>query len=211
VWGSLLLIVGCVLTALALVMLRAEAANRRRSRRAAWGAGEVVASRPDEELESPYAAAGGVALIGLTSLGFGLLLLTRSLAVAGPLLAAVWAGGLGFFAYCFADRRHLRWASYLSGSVGGLILVVSLPAWLDWGRLYFRGVPVRARIVSMQEGSTYDPDDDGYRRFPVTHVTYQFEAEVGGQRHQFRREGELPGGGRSSRRCRRCARRSCSC
>jgi hypothetical protein len=90
-------------------------------------------------------------------------------------------------------KRRLKWLSCFLIGVGGLILIVSLPTWLGWGHLYFRGVRVRAEVVSMMEGSTYDPDDDGGQQFPVTHVTYQFEAEAGGQRRQYRRLGELPG------------------
>src|SRR5262245_22047112 len=82
-------------------------------------------------------------------------------------------------------RRRLKWLSCFLIGVGGLILAVSLPSALAWGNLYVRGVSVQAEVVSMAEGPTYDPDDDGYQRLPVTHVTYQFEAEVGGQRRQF--------------------------
>ena len=132
--------------------------------------------------------------------------------IAWPLLVAVWAFLFGFFACCYFDRggaepvagtgrgrwsagpakRSLRWVSYLSVGVGGLILVMSLPMWLDWGHLSFHGVPVRAQIVNTKEELTADPDPDIPDRY-VTHVTYRFEAEVGGQRQQFQREGKLRG------------------
>lgn len=171
--GPLLLIVGCGLIALALFLLRV-----------AWGAGNFVGA---------LGICAGIALMGLAFISFGLLLLTESLAVAGPLLVAV-SIAFGLWLLCnVCGPRHFRWISYLSGGAGGLILVVLLPAGFAWGHLYFRGVPVQAEVVSLAEGPTYDPDDDGYQRFPVTHVTYQFEAEVGGQRRLFRREGELFG------------------
>lgn len=184
--GLLFLIVGCVLTALALVMLYHATVGRRRSRRG---------TRFLEEADSGglYDMTVFATIFGLAFVGFGLLLLTESLTVAVPLLAAVWFFGGLWFICKLCGHRQLRWLSYLSGGVGGLILVMVFPAILDWGYLYLRGISVRAEVVSMMVGSTYDPDGDGYSRFPVTHVTYQFEAEVDGQPRQFRREGELSG------------------
>jgi hypothetical protein len=117
-----------------------------------------------------------------------------------PIAIGTWIAGTAVFmfllhpAFVMPLRRRLVWLSRFLIGVGGLILVASLPAALAWGHLYFRGVPVRAEVVSMVQGPAHDPDDDdGYQRFPVTHVTYRFEADVGGQPRQFRREGELAG------------------
>ena len=81
-------------------------------------------------------------------------------------------------------RRGLRWVFYLSVGYGGLILVVGLPVWFHWGQLHVRGIPVSAKVVSR----SLEYDDEQF-----THVTYEFEAEVDGQRRPFRREGELRG------------------
>jgi len=115
-------------------------------------------------------------------------------AIVWPFFVAVWAFLFVMFSQCYFGRgwadsakRSLRWVAWLSVGVGGLITVLTLPAWLDWGFLYTRGVPVRAKVVNTNE--EYDSD---LERF-VTHVTYQFEDEVGGESQQFRREGTLPG------------------
>lgn len=116
--------------------------------------------------------------------------------ITWPIFLAVWAFLFGLFARCYfggrlavSAKRSLRWVCYLSVGYCGLIVIVSVPAWLDWVHLYCRGVPVRAKVVSWNQ--EYDPERTGGHHF--THVTYQFEAEVAGQRQQFRREGELPG------------------
>lgn len=181
--GPFLLIVGCVLMALALFLFHLAAAGR--SRRAAWGLEEA-------DPRGLFSVSAMVAFFAVAFLSFGLLLIGW-LAVALPLIAALWFFGGLWFIYQLCGHRAFRWLSYLSGGVGGLILVVLIPAVFDWGRLYVRGVRVRAEVVSMTEGSTYDFDDEGYQSFPATHVTYQFEAEVSGQQRQFRRQGELTG------------------
>lgn len=109
-----------------------------------------------------------------------------------PLVLAVWAFGFTFFACCYHGcespaRRSLWCVCCLSAAVCGLIVLVSLPTWLEWVHLHARGVPVRAKVVSTEE--EYDQILERY----VTRVVYQFEAEGGGQPRQFRREGELRG------------------
>lgn len=84
-------------------------------------------------------------------------------------------------------RRGLRWVFYLSVGYGGLILVVAHPVWFYWGQLHVRGVPVSARVVSWSR--EYESEES--RQFTL--VSYEFEAEVDGQRRSFRREGELRG------------------
>ena len=171
--GPILLIIGIGLIALAILMLRI-----------AWRAGNFAGGL------QVFAA---IALMGLASIGFGLIL--TGAVIAGLLLvAALWiVFALGLI-YSRCQRRHLKWVSYFTFGIGGLILAVLIPTGLDWWHLYFRGLHVQANVVTLAEGLTHDPDDDeGYQRFPVTHVAYQFEAEVGGQRRRFRREGELPG------------------
>jgi hypothetical protein len=64
----------------------------------------VPSDRPDEadaagDVTSLVALPGGVGLIGLGALGFGLLLLTESLVVAGPIFVVAWIGGLGIVIY----------------------------------------------------------------------------------------------------------------
>lgn len=115
-------------------------------------------------------------------------------AIAWPLLFAGWVFGFTFFAGCYhrcraPARQSLRWVSWLSVAACGLIVVVSLRAWIDWADLHFRGIPARAEVVSMEE------EYDSILERSVTRVIYQFEAEAGGQRRQFRREAELPGRG----------------
>lgn len=171
--GPLLFILGSGLLALALFMLRFP-----------WVAGDWLSGIEVSAL---------LALMGLSSIGFGLLL-NGAVAVGMPLIVVV-AVVFGTGILCrVIGRRHLRWLSYLSGGSGGMILVVLLPSGLEWGNLYVRGLPVRAEVVGMVEESTYDPDtDEGFQRFPVTYVTYQFDAPVDGQLHQFQRQGELSG------------------
>lgn len=73
-------------------------------------------------------------------------------------------------------RRGLRWVIYLSAGYGGLIVVVAFPSWFHWGRLHVRGVPVSAKVLSF----SLEYDTEWSRQF--TRVTYEFEAEVDGQR-----------------------------
>jgi hypothetical protein len=86
-----------------------------------------------------------------------------------------------------AARRELRCVFYLSAGFGGLILVVSLPSWFYWGQLHARGVPVSARVVS----HSLEYDTEWGKQYTL--VTYEFEAEVDGQRRPFQREGKLKG------------------
>lgn len=82
-------------------------------------------------------------------------------------------------------RRGLRSVFYLSVGYGGLIVVVAGPTWYHWAQLEVRGVAVKARVVSWSQ--EYDPEWG--KQFSL--VTYEFEAEVDGQRRPFRREGKL--------------------
>jgi len=84
-------------------------------------------------------------------------------------------------------RRGLRWVFYLSVGYGGLIVVVTFPWWFYWGKLHVRGVPVNAKVLSCSQ----EYNAEWSRQF--TRVTYEFEAEVDGQRRPFQREGELRG------------------
>ncbi len=163
-FGASLLIVGCVLTAVAVWMFRRNAADWRRfwgavrvtgevldvargpsgtarvrvrfrlrgqthmavlsawwnAEDAAWylggsGLGDrvrllVPPARPGDaaatgDVKSLVVMPGGLGLIGSGAVGFGLLFLTESLAVAGPVLTAGWVGGVGLFAYFFFSRR----------------------------------------------------------------------------------------------------------
>lgn len=83
-------------------------------------------------------------------------------------------------------RRGLSWVFYLSVGYGGLILVASLPSWFYWAKLHVRGVPVWAKVLSR----SLEYPEEG-RQFTL--VTYEFEAEVDGQRRPFQREGKLRG------------------
>ena len=109
------------------------------------------------------------------------------------LVSSVVVVFLFFRWWAMSAKRRLKWVSYLFMGVGGLILVVSIPMWLDWGNLYFQGIPVRAEIVSTKEESTTNPDPEILDTSHFTQVTYRFEAEVGGQRRPFQREGKLSG------------------
>jgi hypothetical protein len=126
-------------------------------------------------------------------------------AIGWPFFLAAWIFLFAVFASCFFGRkgagtddgkdrirwqivqRGLRWVFYLSVAFGGLILVVSLPSWIFWGQLHVRGVPVSAKVLSWSQ--EYDAEES--RQF--TRITYEFEAEVDGQRRLFQREGELRG------------------
>jgi len=46
-----------------------------------------------------YGGPAALALLGAAAFGFGLLLTTGSMAVAGPLIAGVWIGGFGLLIY----------------------------------------------------------------------------------------------------------------
>lgn len=125
--------------------------------------------------------------------------------IAWPFLVAVWAflfvTFMAFFfgrkdATTFAGRNPLRWRPVRRGlqgvfalcvGFGGLILVVSLPFWIDWGKRYAGGVPVEARVASRTLG--YDAENSRH----YTTVTYEFEAEADGGRRLFRREADLRG------------------
>lgn len=172
-YGPLLFIVGGGMLVLAFVLLRF-----------AWREGNLAGG-----LE----VSGMIALMGLTSVGFGLLV--SGSVEAGLLLVTAMGVVFGIWMLFQMMRRwHVRWLAFLSGGIGGLLLVVSLPAGLEWGHLYARGLPVQAEVVGMLQGPTHDPDaDDGFQRFPVTYVTYQFDAEAGGQQKRFQRQGELFG------------------
>jgi len=84
-------------------------------------------------------------------------------------------------------RRGLRWIFYLCVGYGGLIVVVAFPSWFHWGRLHVRGVTVGAKVLSC----ILEYDAEWSRQF--TRVTYEFEADVDGQRRPFQREGKLRG------------------
>ena len=164
-FGPLLLLLGCVLSAAAVVMLRRNAADWRRFRGAARVTGEVIddargtsgvtrvpvrvrfhlrgqshvtvltawwdaedhewrlggdvlgdrvrllvpPDRPGDatpagDVKAFIVVPGGIGLIGSAAIGFGLLFLTESLAVAGPLFVGAWVCGLGLFAYYFFSR-----------------------------------------------------------------------------------------------------------
>lgn len=171
--GTFLLIIGSVLIGLAILLLGF-----------AWRAGYLAGG---------FQVSAVIALMGLTSIGFGLIL--TGVVVTGLLIVAVmWVVFALGLLYNLCQRKHLKWIGYFAFGIGGLVLVVLIPAGLDWWHLYFRGVSIQAAVVSAVEDSTHDPDaDEGFQRFPVTYVTYQFEAEVGGQRRLFRRLCELSG------------------